>query len=50
MTQELGFEDHGGVGQMDKNGSGDDVPGSGIAYAQAWQKERAVLLRELRVA
>lgn len=35
---------------MDKNGSGDDVPGSGIAYAQAWQKERAVLLRELRVA
>lgn len=50
VTQELGFEDHKGVDQMGKDDSGEVVPGLGIACAQAWQRVRAALLRELRVA
>lgn len=51
MTQELGIEDHGGVGQRDKVDSDDeDIPGLGTAYEKAWQRERAVLFRELNVA
>lgn len=45
MTQELGFEGHGGVGQMDKGGSGEGVLGLGTAYAKARQREMAVLFR-----
>ena len=50
VTQELGFEDHKGVDQMGKDDSGEVVPGLGTACAQAWQRERAALLRQLRVA
>ena len=50
VTQELGFEDHKGVDQMGKDDKGEVVPGLGIACAQVWQRERAALLRELRVA
>ena len=35
---------------MNKDDSGEAVPGLGIAWAQAWQRGRAALFRELRMA
>lgn len=35
---------------MDKGGRDEGIPVLGTAYGKAWQRERAVLFRELRVA
>lgn len=56
VTQELDFEVHGRVGQLDNGGGGgggEGVSGLGIVYGKGWQRERErenFLFRKFRVA